>query len=66
MPDHTTIILPKSMSLTERISEVSKVISKWLKSLDTPYNEETDLIHLAGYKRNGKYIYQYVIDRAVK
>ena len=66
MDEHTVIKLPKSMSLTERISEASKVISEWLKSLDTPLNDSTDLIHLAGYKRNGKYIYQYIIERAVK
>ena len=66
MAEYTVIKLPKSMSLSDRISEASKVISEWLKSLDTPLNENTDLIHLAGYKRNGTYIYQYIIERAVK
>ena len=66
MNEYTIITLPRSMSLSERISEASKVISEWVKSLDTPLNEDTDLIHLAHYKRNGKYVYQYVIERAVK
>jgi hypothetical protein len=66
MAEYTVIKLPKSMSLSDRISEASKGISEWLKSLDTPLNENTDLIHLAGYKRNGTYIYQYIIERAVK
>ena len=54
------------MPLIERISGVSKEITKWLESLDEPFNAKTDMMQLAKYERNDKYIYHYILDRAVK
>lgn len=66
MSEHRTISLPKTMPLIERISGVSKEISKWLESLDEPFNISRDTIQLVKYERNDKYCYHYIIDRAVK
>ena len=66
MAEYKKITLPKTMPLPERISGVSKEISKWLKSLKVPYNINTDVMQLTKYERNDKYSYHYVIDRAVK
>jgi len=66
MAEHKKITLPKTMPLPERISGVSKEISKWLESLTVPYNIDTDVMQLAKCERNDKYSYHYVIDRAVK
>lgn len=66
MTEHKIITLPKTMSLTERISGVSDEISKWLDSLEEPFNVNTDVMHLAKYERNDKYNYHYILDRAVK
>jgi hypothetical protein len=66
MAEHKKITLPKTMPLPERISGVSKEISKWLESLKVPYNIDTDVMQLAKCERNDKYSYHYVIDRAVK
>ena len=66
MAEYKKITLPKTMPLPERISGVSKEISKWLKSLKVPYNIDTDVMQLTKYERNDKYSYYYVIDRAVK
>jgi hypothetical protein len=66
MSERITITLPKKMPLSERISGVSKEISKWLKSLEEPFNIRTDVMHLAGCERNDKYSYHYVLDRAAK
>ena len=66
MTEYKIITLPKTMSLTERISGVSEEISKWLESLEEPFNVNTDVMHLAKYERNDKYNYHYILDRAVK
>lgn len=66
MSEHKTIILPKTMSLVERISGVSREVSEWIKSLEEPFNVATDVIHLAKCERNDKYSYHYIIDRAIK
>jgi hypothetical protein len=66
MTEHKIITLPKTMSLTERISGVSEEIKKWLESLEEPFNVNTDVMHLAKYERNDKYNYHYILDRAVK
>jgi len=66
MTEHKIITFPKTMTLTERISGVSKEISRWLDSLEEPFNVNTDVMHLAKYERNDKYNYHYILDRAVK
>ena len=66
MSERITITLPRKMPLSQRISGVSKEISKWLESLEEPFNIRTDVMHLAGCERNDKYSYHYVLDRAAK
>ena len=66
MAEHKKITLPKTMPLPERISGVSKEISEWLNSLKVPYNIDTDVMQLAKYEQNDKYMYHYIIDRSVK
>jgi len=66
MNKKTTIILPKKMPLTERISVVSKEISEWLEALEKPLNIRTDILCLAEYKANGRFSYHYVIERGAE
>jgi hypothetical protein len=67
MPETTTITLPKTMPVTERIPGVSKQILEWLESLEEPFNLERDALHLAKYERNIRnYRYHYVLDRDIK
>ena len=66
MAEYTTIRLPKTMPLVERISVVSREISDWLESLEEPFNAGKDVMHLVKYTQNGRYTYQYVIHRAAK
>ena len=66
MCEQTTIECPKTMPLVERISGVSKEISKWLDSLEEPFNVDKDVIQLRKYEQNDKYSYHYTIDRDVK
>jgi len=66
MTENKIITVPKTMSLTERISGVSEEVSKWLESLEEPFNVNTDVMHLAKYERNDKYRYHYTLDRAVR
>ena len=64
MLEFTTITLPKTMPLTERISEVSRQISEWLESLEIPFNDEKDVLRLTRYERNDeKHSYHYSVDR---
>jgi hypothetical protein len=67
MPETTTITLPKTMPVTERIPGVSRQITKWLESLEKPFNIEKDALHLAKCERNVKtFKYYYVLDRDIK
>jgi hypothetical protein len=67
MPESTTITIPKTMPVTERIPGVSKQILEWLESLDRPFNIEKDALHLAKYERNVRnFKYYYVLDRDIK
>ena len=67
MNESTTITLPRTMPVTERIPGVSKQILEWLESLDRPFNIEKDALHLAKYERNVKnFKYCYVLDRDIK
>ena len=62
MLEHTTIILPKTMPLDERISEVGKQISEWIRSLETQPNDVTGRLYLTKYeKTDNGYSYQYSI-----
>lgn len=67
MPESTNIILPKNMPLIRRISVASKQISKWIKSLETPFNGEQDDIRLIKCERDDEeFSYYYVVARDVK
>ncbi|GEM_PF-1039802 len=66
MSEHKTITLPKTMSLSDRISGVSREISEWLESLEEPFNIDTDVMQLTKYDQKDDYTYQYTLDRAVK
>lgn len=66
MPEQTTIEIAKGVPLIERISGVSKEITKWLESLDEPFNVDTDVIQLKKFERNDKYTYHYIIDREAR
>lgn len=67
MPESTNINLPKTMPLIERISETEKQISKWINSLEIPFNGEEDDIRLTKYERHDEeFSYYYRVDREVK
>jgi len=67
MNESTTITLPKTMPVTERIPGVSKQILEWLESLEEPFNLEKDALHLAKYEQNVKnFKYYYILDRDIK
>ena len=67
MPESTTIILPKTMPIAERIPGVIEQISEWLESLEKPFNLDKDALHLAKYEKNiENYSYHYVLDRNIK
>ena len=62
-----TITMPRNMSPTNRISEVSKQVSEWLKSLEKPFNNRTNMLRLKKVEQSEKeYIYQYEIHRKVE
>jgi len=66
MPEQTTIEVAKNVPLIERISGVSKEISRWLDSLEEPFNVDTDVIQLKKFERNDNYTYHYIIDREAR
>jgi hypothetical protein len=67
MPESKTIVLPKGMSVGERIAEANRQISEWIDSLKKPYNEEADALQMKEYKSNDKeYKYRYTIERNVR
>ena len=50
------------MPLDERISEVGKQISEWIRSLETQPNDVTGRLYLTKYeKTDNGYSYQYSI-----
>ena len=66
MPEPTIISIPKTMPLTERISEVNRQLSEWLNSLDKGFDCGRDVLRLTRYEQNAsKYSYHYIIDRGV-
>jgi hypothetical protein len=66
MSEYKSISVPRALSLSERISWVSKEISGWLESLEEPFDIDMDVMRLTKFERNGKYVYHYIIDRAVR
>jgi hypothetical protein len=39
MLESKTIVLPKRMSVAERIAEANRQISEWIGALEEPYND---------------------------
>lgn len=67
MADYTIVTVPKTMTLVERISKVSKQVSEWLESLEDPFNFKTDTLELTRYEQyNNKYRYHYIVEHEVK
>jgi len=67
MPHLNIITVPKTMTLVDRISEVSKRVSEWLESLEDPFNFKTDTLELTRFEQhNNKYRYHYIVDHEVK
>ncbi len=67
MPESTTINLKKDMSIGDRIDEVNRHISKWIETLDEPFNQDTDEFQLVHFDIKSKhYQYKYAIVRGVK
>jgi len=63
MKEQKTINVDKNIPLSERIALVSREVSEWIKTLEAPLIAGKDVVFLAKYKRNGKYTYQYAIER---
>jgi hypothetical protein len=67
MPESTNISLPKTMPITKRIMEANKHISKWIKSLETPFDGDKDDIRLIKCERHDEeFSYYYRVAREVK
>ena len=57
-----TINLPKTMSLDNKLAEVSRQILEWLESIEEPLNHKT--LRLKKIEESDKdYIYHYEIQR---
>ena len=66
MRESQTIVLPKRMSVAERIAEAKRQISEWIDSLEEPYNEKNDALHMKDCKSNEtEYKYRYTLERNV-
>jgi hypothetical protein len=61
-PESITITLPKTMPYGERVSEVGRRISEWLKSIERPFNYRTNSLRLKRCeKTKNEFIYRYEI-----
>jgi effector-binding domain-containing protein len=56
--EHTIISLPKTMPLDQRITEVTKQLSEWLKSLDKLPKDSASKVFLTKFE-NGEEDYRY-------
>ena len=60
MIEAKTITVPRTMSLKDRISLVSKQILTWLKSCDEPLYIEKNQLRLVKFEKNTRnYSYHY-------
>jgi hypothetical protein len=58
------VVLPKRIPVAERIAEANRQISEWTGSLEEPYSEKNDALHMKDCKSNDtEYKYQYTIER---
>jgi len=61
------VTIPKKMPHSKRISEVSRRLTEWLESLETPYNFRINMLRLKKTEQTEKeYIYHYEIQRKVE
>jgi hypothetical protein len=64
MLETKTVVLPKRMPVVERIAEANRQISEWIGSLEEPYNEKNDALHMKDCKSDDtEYRYEYTIER---
>jgi hypothetical protein len=64
MAESTSIIVPKTMPLSQRISEVNRRLSEWFETLEIPFNVEKDAFHLNKCEKStNSYRYYYSITR---
>jgi len=62
-----TITLPKTMPCSDRVSEVVKRISEWLKSFEKPISYRTNSLRLKTCEEShNEYIYRYEIYKKVE
>jgi hypothetical protein len=67
MVETTSITVPKTMTLSERLSEVNKRLLQWIESLERPFDDETDSFQLSRCEATDDgYSYHYVINRDAK
>jgi hypothetical protein len=64
MNESLTIVLPRKMSLSGRISEASRQINEWLLSPDVVFKNERDKLQMTKWERDDReYRYHYLIIR---
>ncbi len=61
----TTVILPKSMPLVDRISTASRELREWIATLGRPFNShEAHRLRLTKHEQNGeRHIFHYELLR---
>jgi len=66
MDEKRTIILPKTMSINERLLAAKKEVKKWIESLEEPLKAGKDVVYLLEHHVNGYHKYSYAIHRDVE
>lgn len=62
MSESKVITISASMPLKDQIAEVNRQITKWLESLNEPFESGADLLRLKKCERkDGKYNFHYEI-----
>jgi hypothetical protein len=64
MRESQAIALPKRMPVAERMVEANRQLSEWIGTLEEPYSEKNDALHMKDCKSNeAEYKYHYTIER---
>ena len=67
MRESYTINFEDSIPMEERVAEVKRQLSVWLRSLEKPFEPNKDILRLVKYEKNDhEYIYKYIIEREMK
>ena len=67
MRESYTINFEDSIPMEERVAEVKRQLSVWLRSLEKPFEPNKDIPRLVKYEKNDhKHIYKYIIEREMK